>query len=36
MADPVSINASCGVLLHKILTKIGLCVVAVDNDDDDF
>lgn len=24
MADPVSISASCGVLLHKILMKIGL------------
>ena len=27
MADPVSISASCGVLLHKTLTKIGLNVV---------
>jgi hypothetical protein len=30
MADPVSINAFCGVLLHKILTKIGLYVIVDD------
>ena len=28
MADPVSISASCGVLLHLILTKIGVNVVG--------
>lgn len=32
MADPVSISASCGVLLHNILTKIGLNVVVVVDD----
>ncbi len=31
MDDPVSISASCGVLLHKILTNIGLNVVLVDD-----
>ena len=31
MADPVSINASCGVLLHKMLTKIGVNVLVVDD-----
>jgi len=31
MADPVSISASCGVLLHNILTKIGLNVVVIDD-----
>ena len=47
MDDPVSISASCGVLLHNILTKIGSYIVdndvavavAVDVDvdvDDDF
>ncbi len=30
MADPVSISASCGVLLHKTLTKIGLNIVVDD------
>jgi hypothetical protein len=30
-ADPVSISASCGVLLHNILTKIGLNVVVIDD-----
>ena len=29
MADPVSISASCGVLLHKTLTKIGVNVVVM-------
>ncbi len=31
MADPVSISASCGVLLHNILTKIGVNIVEVDD-----
>lgn len=31
MADPVSISASCGVLLHLILTKIGLNVLLIDD-----
>jgi adenine/guanine phosphoribosyltransferase-like PRPP-binding protein len=31
MADPVSISASCGVLLHKTLTKTGKYVVVVDD-----
>ena len=31
MADPVSISASCGVLLHNIFTKIGLNVVVIDD-----
>jgi len=39
MADPVSISASCGVLLHKTLTKMGSYVVVdvvSDDDNDDF
>lgn len=39
MADPVSMSASCGVLLHRTLTNIGLYVVvdAVSDDvSDDF
>ena len=31
MADPVSISASCGVLLHKTLTKMGLNIAVVDD-----
>ena len=31
MADPVSISASCGVLLHNILTKTGVNVVVIDD-----
>ena len=31
MADPVSTSASCGVLLHNILTKTGLNNVEVDD-----
>jgi hypothetical protein len=31
MADPVSISASCGVLLHIILTKIGLNMWFIDD-----
>ncbi len=31
MADPVSISASCGVLLHNILTKTGLNIVVIDD-----
>ena len=30
MADPVSISAFCGVLLHITLTKIGVNVVVDD------
>ncbi len=39
MADPVSISASCGVLLHKTFTKMGSYVVVdvvSDDDNDDF
>ena len=32
MADPVSISASCGVLLQRTLTNIGLYVVDVGDD----
>ena len=31
MADPVSISASCGVLLHLIFTKMGLNTLLVDD-----
>jgi hypothetical protein len=31
MADPVSISAACGVLLHNILTKTGVNVVLIDD-----
>ena len=31
MADPVSMSAFCGVLLHKILTKMGVNVILVDD-----
>ena len=34
MADPVSISASCGVLLQSSLTKIGSYVVAGSSVDD--
>lgn len=31
MADPVSMSASCGVLLHKILTKTGVKIDEIDD-----